>query len=126
MAVVGAAEVEIVVIEGYVHVEGAAAGTQVTVAIPDLKATTTATVDADRAAISLPVKSLTLWSPDTPRLYKVELSSGTDKLTDEMGFRTSKPAATRSSSTASPFPPRHLHPRRSALPHRPRLLPKRR
>ncbi|WP_433975162.1 glycoside hydrolase family 2 protein [Tunturiibacter lichenicola] len=76
-------------IEGYVHVEGAAAGTQVTVAIPDLKATTTATVDADsRAAISLPVKSLTLWSPDTPRLYKVELSSGADKLTDEMGFRT--------------------------------------
>jgi beta-glucuronidase len=76
-------------IEGYVHVEGAAADTQVTVAIPDLKATTTATVDAEsRAAIRLPVKSLTLWSPDTPRLYKVELSSGTDKLTDEMGFRT--------------------------------------
>ncbi len=76
-------------IEGYVHVEGASAGATVTVTIPDLKATTRATVGADsRTAISLPVKSLSLWSPENPHLYKVELSSGADQLTDEMGFRT--------------------------------------
>ncbi len=76
-------------IEGYVHVEGAPAGAEVTVTIPELKATTHATVDANsRAAISLPVKSLSLWSPENPRLYNIELSSGPDKLEDNMGFRT--------------------------------------
>ncbi|MEO8735911.1 MAG: glycoside hydrolase family 2 TIM barrel-domain containing protein [Edaphobacter sp.] len=76
-------------IEGYVHVEGAAPGTRVTVSIPELNATTQATVgNDDRAAISLPVKSLSLWSPDNPKLYKVNLAAGSDKLEDDMGFRT--------------------------------------
>ena len=80
-------------IEGYVHVEGAAAGTPVTVSIPELNASVKATTDANsRAAIMLPIKSLTLWSPDTPKLYKVELTAGSgateDKLEDDMGFRT--------------------------------------
>jgi len=81
------------VIEGYVHVEGAPAGTHVTVSIPELHAVAHATTDANsRAAVSLPIKSLTLWSPETPKLYKVELTSGTgndqDKLDDDRGFRT--------------------------------------
>jgi beta-glucuronidase len=76
-------------IEGYVHVENATPGTDVTVSIPELHATTHATVDAnDRAAIKLPVKSLSLWSPDNPKLYKVDLAAGRDKLEDDMGFRT--------------------------------------
>ncbi|HTD97010.1 MAG TPA: glycoside hydrolase family 2 TIM barrel-domain containing protein, partial [Edaphobacter sp.] len=79
-------------IEGYVHVEGAPAGTTVTVSIPELKATTQAKVDADsRAAISLPVQSLSLWSPETPKLYKVEITTAgptADKTEDEIGFRT--------------------------------------
>lgn len=80
-------------IEGYVHVEGAPAGTPVTVAIPELHAVAHATTDDhSRAAVSLPIQSLTLWSPETPKLYKVELTSGAgndeDKLDDDMGFRT--------------------------------------
>ncbi|HEU5340015.1 glycoside hydrolase family 2 protein [Edaphobacter sp.] len=80
-------------VEGYVHVEGAAAGTAVTVSIPELHASVQATTDANaRAAITLPIKSLTLWSPDAPKLYKVELTAGSgateDKLEDDMGFRT--------------------------------------
>src|ERR1700679_904275 len=76
-------------IEGYVHVEGAPAGAEVAVTIPELKATTKATVDANsRAAITLPAKSLTLWSPENPKLYTVELSSGPDKIEDTIGFRT--------------------------------------
>jgi beta-glucuronidase len=76
-------------IEGYIHVEGAPAGTDATINIPELHATTHVTLDANsRAAISLSTKSLTLWSPETPKLYKVELSSGTDKIEDEIGFRT--------------------------------------
>src|SRR5580658_8822766 len=76
-------------IEGYVHDEGAPAGTPVTVSIPELAATTEVPVDASsRAAVSLPVKSLSLWSPENPKLYKVEISSATDKTEDDIGFRT--------------------------------------
>lgn len=76
-------------IEGYVHVEGAAAGNIVTVSIPELHAVTRATTGVDgRAIIKLPVKNLSLWSPDNPRLYKVNLSVASDHLEDDMGFRT--------------------------------------
>jgi beta-glucuronidase len=80
-------------IEGYVHVEGAAPGTAVTVTIPDLHAKTESTVDANaRAPFSIPVKSLSLWSPENPRLYKVEIATGSgpiaDTITDDIGFRT--------------------------------------
>src|SRR5882757_462225 len=80
-------------IEGYVHVEGAPAGTMVTVKIPELSARAQATVDANfRAPINLPVKSLNLWSPENPKLYKVEIIAGTspapDGIQDEIGFRT--------------------------------------
>jgi beta-glucuronidase len=80
-------------IEGYVHIEGAPSGTAVTVTIPDLHAKTEALVDAQsRATITLPVKSLSLWSPDNPKLYSVEISTGSgptaDQITDNVGFRT--------------------------------------
>jgi beta-glucuronidase len=95
-------------IEGYVHVEGAPAGTPVTVAIPELNANAHGTTDEQsRATISLPVKSLSLWSPENPKLYKVQISSGdahltgplvhgaaakdvlhVDSVQDEIGFRT--------------------------------------
>jgi beta-glucuronidase len=76
-------------IEGYVHVEGATPGASVTITIPELNAKAEATVDANsRASISIPAKSLSLWSPESPRLYKVELLSGSDRIADDIGFRT--------------------------------------
>jgi beta-glucuronidase len=79
-------------IEGYVHVEGAPAGTAVTVTIPELNAKIEAAVDAQsRAAISIPAKSLSLWSPENPKLYKVGIAAGgpgSDKIEDTIGFRT--------------------------------------
>ncbi len=76
-------------IEGYVHVEGAAPGTAVTVAIPELHLFTRATLDPhNRAPIALIAKNLTLWSPENPHLYTVTLTAGPDKLDDVMGFRT--------------------------------------
>jgi beta-glucuronidase len=80
-------------IEGYVHVQDAAPNTSVTVTIPDLHAKVQATVDAQsRAAITLPVKSLTPWSPETPKLYRVDISTGSgptaDTIADDIGFRT--------------------------------------
>ena len=76
-------------IEGYVHVEGGGAGTEVSVDLPELKLHTTGTTGADgRAMISLAAPGLSLWSPQSPRLYDVRLASGSDTLTDRMGFRT--------------------------------------
>ncbi len=75
-------------IEGWVHVEGAAAGASVKVSVAE-STTATGTVNADgRAQILLQDSKLQLWSPQTPKLYRVSIESGADKLEDDMGFRT--------------------------------------
>ena len=77
------------VIEGWVHVMGAQPGATVQVEIPELKARTTAAVDdTGRAIFHFHVEGLQRWSPDTPKLYKVELHTGTDAIDDLIGFRT--------------------------------------
>ncbi|MGD0889619.1 MAG: glycoside hydrolase family 2 TIM barrel-domain containing protein [Acidobacteriaceae bacterium] len=84
------------VIEGYVHVEGAQAGTPVTVDLPAAKLHAEGVTDADgRVAISMAAAGLTLWSPETPKLYHVVLKAGADTLTDEMGFRTIETLGTK-------------------------------
>lgn len=76
-------------IEGWVHVNGSNPGTTVQVDIPELGASATAVTDADgKAKIDFEGKGLERWSPQTPRLYKVKLSSGSDSLEDLIGFRT--------------------------------------
>jgi beta-glucuronidase len=76
-------------IEGYVHVSDVSAGTKVHITIPEAHVEVNATTDAaGRAAITVAPASLDLWAPGHPKLYKVELASGTDKLIDDIGFRT--------------------------------------
>ncbi len=76
-------------VQGWVHVQGAAAGTPVTVAIGELHATVTAATGADgRAAIDLAVPGVSLWEPGNPKLYDVSLKAGDDAIVDPMGLRT--------------------------------------
>jgi len=76
-------------IQGYAHVAGAAAGTKIALRIPDLHVDQSAVTDEDgRASFSLHPEGLEKWSPEHPRLYKVEFSAGEDHLTDDIGFRT--------------------------------------
>jgi beta-glucuronidase len=78
-------------IEGYVQMAGAAKQQQVTVTIPEAGITTTLRTDANgRADFKLPVADgkLQLWSPESPKLYAVELQAGEDKVLDRIGFRT--------------------------------------
>lgn len=76
-------------IEGWVHVQDASPGTTVAVAIPEVKLSVTSQVGRDgNAPIRIPASGLQLWSPDHPKLYRVRLSAGNDKLEDEIGFRT--------------------------------------
>jgi beta-glucuronidase len=83
-------------ISGYVHVLDAPAGTSVTVDIPEAGAKATVVTDADgKAPFSVKASKLTLWSPESPKLYKVTLASGDDKLTDDIGFRDIRVDGTR-------------------------------
>ncbi len=76
-------------IEGYVHVVQATAGMPVKLSIPDLHVNQSVVVGEDgRAKFSFRLSGLELWSPESPRLYKVEFSAGEDHLDDDIGFRT--------------------------------------
>jgi beta-glucuronidase len=76
-------------IDGWVHVEGGVTGTRVEVEIPELSAKTTVTLgEGARAAIHLPVIKLERWSPESPKLYMVNLRTGQDAIEDQIGFRT--------------------------------------
>jgi beta-glucuronidase len=81
---------------GYVHVLGAPIGTSVTVDIPEAGAKVTAKTGADgNAPFSVKASKLMLWSPESPKLYAVNLTSGDDKLTDDIGFRDIRVDGTR-------------------------------
>lgn len=81
---------------GYVHVEGAPAGTKVAIAVPEAGVNTTATTDGEgRAAFEVSAKQLTLWDSAHPKLYKVNLQAGADTLTDDIGFRDIRVDGTR-------------------------------
>jgi beta-glucuronidase len=81
---------------GYVHVLGAPEGTAVTIAVAEAGAKATVKTDADgNAPFSAKAARLILWSPESPKLYRVSLSTGNDKLTDEIGFRDIRVDGTR-------------------------------
>ena len=81
-------------IEGSVELAGEhPAGQQIDISIPELHAKAAVTTDSHGAAtLSIPVTGLTLWSPETPKLYAVNLAmqqpGGADTISDQIGFRT--------------------------------------
>jgi beta-glucuronidase len=76
-------------IEGYVHVVGAAAGTTVSLRIPELSLAKQAETDGEGdAKFSFAPQNLIRWSPRQPKLYRVQIKAGDDHLEDDIGFRT--------------------------------------
>ena len=66
-------------------------GHQVLIHIPELQLKQLLTTDAEgqvTAMLRVPAKKLQLWSPENPRLYRVELSLDNSTIGDEIGFRT--------------------------------------
>ena len=71
-----------------VQLNKAEAGRKVTLSIPELKVKKTVVTDADgTAAIGMKAKPQ-LWTPQNPKLYKVQLDMDGATLDDEIGFRT--------------------------------------
>ena len=70
----------------------AEAGHQVTLSIPELKIEKTFATDAEgkvqSTVLTVPAKKLQLWSPQDPKLYRVELKVEGDAVADDIGFRT--------------------------------------
>jgi len=68
------------------------AGQTVTLSIPELKIKQEFTTDAKgqiaNGQLSIASSKLTLWSPENPKLYKVEITRGDEAIQDEIGFRT--------------------------------------
>jgi beta-glucuronidase len=76
-------------IRGYVQLDSAVPGKKVTVRIPEAGAAATVTTAASgRAELSMDASKLARWSPDSPRLYDVQVITGADTIRDRIGFRT--------------------------------------
>lgn len=57
--------------------------------IPELKIDEEIAIDPEGTTqFSVEVKNLELWSPENPKLYRVTLEAGSDRISDDIGFRT--------------------------------------
>lgn len=77
------------VAEGWVKLNQApAAGEMITVEIPELKYKQSIAATGQVTKLQFTLPALQLWSVETPKLYKVIISSSTDHTADQIGFRT--------------------------------------
>jgi beta-glucuronidase len=75
-------------IAGWVQLNGTQAPQRVTLEIPEARLSETITTDASGWAKFHFAASVELWSPEHPKLYDVLLTSGSDSIRDQIGFRT--------------------------------------
>ena len=75
-------------IKGWLQLNGPQLQQKVTIRIPEVGFSKTFQTDSrGRAEFSFSA-DLTLWSPENPKLYSVEVASETDQVTDRIGFRS--------------------------------------
>jgi len=75
-------------IKASVQLNGSRLRQRVTLRIPEAKLESSFETDsAGRAEVVLPA-SLHLWSPENPKLYRVEVESETDSVSEDIGFRS--------------------------------------
>jgi len=76
-------------IEGYVNLDGTNAAEKITVEIPELKLKKEFIADkTGHALIQFSIDNAVLWTPETPKLYQVNISSSESQVTDQIGLRT--------------------------------------
>lgn len=75
-------------VAGWVRLDGAAANQIVTVEIPEANVRQTFKTDAaGYASVSFKAR-LDLWSPESPKLYQMNLKAGADSISERIGFRS--------------------------------------
>lgn len=75
-------------VRGWVRLDGPEAEQEIEIALPELEESVRVRSDAQGlASFEIPVE-VEPWSPDDPRLYRVELRAGADSVQEEIGFRT--------------------------------------
>ena len=90
-------------IEGWARVTGASEPQKVRIRIPELKLASEMITGSEGVAhFKLDAQSLQLWSPENPRLYRVELSTDADQISEEVGFRTIETRGTEVLLNGSP------------------------
>jgi len=75
-------------IKGWVQLNGPKLQQRITLQIPEAGVTKVFQTDARGRASILFDANLALWSPETPKLYQVEIASETDRVTEHIGFRS--------------------------------------
>ena len=75
-------------IKGWMQLNGPQLRQSVTIRIPEAHVEKKFQADANGRAEFSFAADLTLWSPENPKLYSVEISSETDRVTDHIGFRS--------------------------------------
>ena len=75
-------------VAGWVKLDGPRPAQKITVSIPEAGVSKTFTSDAQGFAEIGFDASLTLWSPEDPKLYDVTVSSETDSVREQIGFRS--------------------------------------
>jgi beta-glucuronidase len=73
---------------GWVKLSGEKLNQKITIRIPEARISKSFTPDTNGYAQISFDASLTLWSPDNPKLYDVIAEAETDRVQDEIGFRT--------------------------------------
>lgn len=75
-------------IEGWVAVSSKKAGQPVTISIPELKSNENSRTDQQGRAYFRFSARPELWEPENPKVYRVTVSAASDRIEDEIGFRT--------------------------------------
>lgn len=74
-------------VEGWVKLN-APVNEEITIEIPELKLKKKVSVNGDQANFNFRLSQVQLWSPETPKLYQIIVSSKEDRVEDKIGFRT--------------------------------------
>ncbi len=76
-------------INGKLEFEGENLPSKASIQIPELNINHSISIDDnEKASFTIETKNLSLWSPENPKLYKVVIQAGYDKVEDLIGFRT--------------------------------------
>lgn len=82
-------------INGWIQLDGKQAIQKIKIEIPELKINQEVSTDQNGYSIFEIKTNPVCWSPENPKLYKVSITSESDNISDEIGFRTIETKGTK-------------------------------